>query len=208
MPVIRNPLLNTPSSGNEAIDALVSFLRGSPEDPLTDLANPLAPAVGMAVRSAKGIIPVIEGMLKRDRNWLKKSRTHSPMKMRPGLLRRPDVVLDSPSNIRQRDWEGEWGKPGGTPMTPVEDLEKLKKSISEEGIKEPVTIEVKPGSGEVEIIDGTHRLMLAEELGMETVPVHVSPSTVQSSPDASKDGINSLLKFVRAHADDIFFEIE
>ena len=93
-------------------------------------------------------------------------------------------------------------------MTPVEDLEKLKKSISEEGIKEPVTIEVKPGSGEVEIIDGTHRLMLAEELGMETVPVSVSPSTVQSSPDASKDGINSLLKFVRAHADDIFFEIE
>ena len=59
MPVIRNPLLNTPSSGNEAIDALVSFLRGSPEDPLTDLANPLAPAVGMARSTGKRLLEVL-----------------------------------------------------------------------------------------------------------------------------------------------------
>ena len=61
----------------------------------------------------------------------------------------------------------------------------LKESIAQEGIKEPIEIEVALKNGEVSIGQGHHRLQAAIELGMEKVPVVIK---TKQNPRAGRAG--------------------
>ena len=50
---------------------------------------------------------------------------------------------------------------------------RLKESIKEEGIKQPVIIEYAKEDGTALLIEGNHRLAIAEELGIEQIPARV-----------------------------------
>ena len=49
-------------------------------------------------------------------------------------------------------------------------LERLTKEIKKEGIKEPITIRVREDGSRI-VWDGLHRLIVAQNLGIENVPV-------------------------------------
>ena len=52
------------------------------------------------------------------------------------------------------------------------DFEKLKEDIKNNGIKKSIEVAIEK-NGDITIIDGTHRLLAAEELGMKEIPVEV-----------------------------------
>ena len=60
---------------------------------------------------------------------------------------------------------------------PPKYIEGLKAKIAEEGLTEAIAIDVDP-DGTVHIIDGTHRLMIAHELGFTSVPVEMVPHAI------------------------------
>lgn len=69
--------------------------------------------------------------------------------------------------------------------------EDMRASIAEEGIREPLLIELNPKEGYALLTEGNHRLAMADELGFKTVPVRVMRSKYlnpQSHPRAKKVG--------------------
>lgn len=53
---------------------------------------------------------------------------------------------------------------------------KLKQDIETNGIREPLLIELNPFEGYALLTEGNHRLGIAREIGLETVPVRVMRS--------------------------------
>jgi len=183
-----------------------------PQDPkelALDVALGLATGpVGKAGKVAwKGIKPLKEVLAsnkisKKMFDWFDKNRTNLVGRKDPKKaitiptkkLRDPELPWRSgsvQSNIRKR-------VPGlkETEVRDAQYLENLKKDIRKKGIKDPVTVDIDPKTGEVEIIDGTHRIMLAEEIGIERVPVVLTPNSVGSHLDPAKDAAIKTIQFL------------
>ena len=65
----------------------------------------------------------------------------------------------------------------------LERFEEIKESIRQNGIQERIVVAVNM-DGSIEIIEGTHRLLIAEELGIEIVPVEIRYfGNSQQNPD-------------------------
>ncbi|MGM0409257.1 MAG: ParB N-terminal domain-containing protein [Bacillota bacterium] len=66
-------------------------------------------------------------------------------------------------------------------LSTAENAEQLVKSISEEGIKEPIIIDYNAKSQKAHIAEGNNRLMIAQKIGAEKVPVRVMNSKYESN---------------------------
>ena len=88
------------------------------------------------------------------------------------LLRKTSLYKHEPEvNVRQRN-------KGRTGSRTSKELERTKRKIKKIGIKHPLGLRIHD-NGKLEIIDGTHRLLIASELGMPFVPVKFVPNTIE-----------------------------
>jgi len=207
-------------TGNSTIDELIKFLGG--DDPAQSMMDTVNPAVGMAKNAARRLLPTSKAVvasakemggslfdfLAQNRHALGRSGGGHMVEVSPRLMRDPKVVIDEPGNIRQRDLTGEItpdGQPGGTWNKTREQTDALKKDIAENGVREPIEIDINTRSGKPEIIEGTHRLMLAEELGMDRVPAILVPNSLNSHPDPAMDSLTKVAEFFSRHGNEVFF---
>lgn len=63
-------------------------------------------------------------------------------------------------------------------------LDTLKTDIKTNGIRKPISLSVNR-HGEIDIIDGTHRFLMAKELGIKTVPISVTPNFIDYGDEHS-----------------------
>jgi hypothetical protein len=72
-----------------------------------------------------------------------------------------------------------------------ETIKKLKKSILEEGFKEPIILiyDKFSGEGEATIIEGNHRIIAAKEAGFSEVPIRIEKGNIRSNEDRVADGM-------------------
>ncbi len=61
-------------------------------------------------------------------------------------------------------------------------LKELADSITEEGFREPIMLELNPETGVMSLGEGNHRLVIAYMLGLDEIPVRVSRSYIEASP--------------------------
>jgi len=91
------------------------------------------------------------------------------------LLRNPSLYQKEPEiNVRQR-------QKGHTGSRTSKELERTKRKIQKDGVKHPLGLRIYD-NGKLEIIDGTHRLLISSELGLPFVPVRFVPNTLEK-PD-------------------------
>lgn len=108
------------------------------------------------------------------------------------LLRNKSLYQREPDvNVRTR-------VNGRTGSRTEKDLDRTKRKMQKHGMKIPITIDIFP-NGKIEIIDGTHRLLLSQELGFKNIPVRFTPRNLdhfdQIESFLKKHNISSL-KFV------------
>ena len=117
------------------------------------------PPIGPGTKKTK-VIP-------RDRHFAEHGRYMSELSV--SRLRNEDL-LDTGLAIQYRVREAH----GGSRIRDKAYLDDLKKQIARDGITEPLLVEVR--GDKLSILDGTHRAMIAEELGLENVPVQFNTS--------------------------------
>jgi len=87
------------------------------------------------------------------------------------ILRNKSLYQRDPEiNVRQRVG-------GRTGSRTEKQLDRSKRKIAKGGIQHPLGLKVWD-NGKIEIIDGTHRLLIASELKIPFVPVRFVPSTI------------------------------
>lgn len=99
-----------------------------------------------------------------------------------------------------REWDHQPGgysyeRDGGGPYGwkhDVESWESNKRSVAEEGIQHPITLEYNPKTHSAYVGEGNHRLHWARELGHETVPVKVWRTSKDMHPRYRLPGANHL----------------
>lgn len=94
-----------------------------------------------------------------------------------GSIYVPTAVLRDSSILTNQDW-GVQKRIRGVNVGDMR-VDWIKPDIAEKGILNPVALEIRK-DGEVLINDGTHRLLAAEELGLEYVPVQFVPNSVDN----------------------------
>lgn len=124
------------------------------------------PPIGTSAKKSKKI--------PRDRHFAEHGRYMSELST--ATLRNEDL-LDAGFAIQYRTRDVE----GGTRVRDKSYLDNLKKEIARDGITEPILVEVR--NGRLSILDGTHRAMIAEELGLENVPVQFNTSGLDRAYD-------------------------
>lgn len=127
------------------------------------------------LRIAKDNIINAPELLQRGRAFAAGGRFYTDMRV--DLLRDRSLLDEGrAAQYRVRDAQG------GTPVRSKADLERTKQWLRQTGGKNPegdhLMVEVLP-NGKITILDGTHRAMLAEELGMETVPVQFNTAGLE-----------------------------
>ena len=93
------------------------------------------------------------------------------MKFPVEWLRDPSFLTADAVSVRCRDEAGDTGS------RRRDYLDRLRGDIDRDGVKDPVSL-LLTRKGEWGICDGTHRVMLADELGLKDVPVEVTPNVV------------------------------
>jgi len=98
---------------------------------------------------------------------------HSPFEIPVSVLRSPGFVAHEPGTfigIRTAELESR------TPQYVAE----LKEDIKKHGLRCAVSLNYRPQEGKLEVLEGTHRIMIAEQLGWPTIRVQWVPRAISS----------------------------
>jgi len=100
---------------------------------------------------------------------------NTPLEMGVDTLRNRQFLNADTTSVRDRKKIG--GITLGTDAKQADNFRELKKKISEEGIKNPVALYA-DSKNRIGVSDGTHRVLIAKELGQKTVPIQMTPSII------------------------------
>jgi len=98
---------------------------------------------------------------------------HSPFEIPVSILRSPGFVAHEPGTfIGIRTAELESRKP--------QYVAELKEDMKKHGLRCAVSLDYRPERGKLEVLEGTHRIMIAEQLGWPTIRVQWVPRAISS----------------------------